>query len=46
MHEETISLQNRPWVRPEDILGIADRKPDPAPLTHSDNLLPLEQVQP
>lgn len=39
-HEETSALQNRPWVRPEDILGIADRKLDPAPaatVTRSDN---------
>ena len=47
-HEETSALQNRPWVRPEDILGIADQKLDPAPpatVTRSDNLLPLEQVK-
>lgn len=30
-HEETSAIQNKPWVRPEDILGIADRKLDPAP---------------
>ena len=30
-HEETSAIQNRPWVRPEDILGIADRRLDPAP---------------
>ena len=23
--------ENRPWIRPEDILGIADRALDPAP---------------
>ena len=47
-HEETSALQNRPWVRPEDILGIADRRLDPAPaatVTRSDNFLPLEQVK-
>ncbi len=47
-HEETSALQGRPWVRPEDILGIADRKLDPAPpatVTRSDNLLPLDQVK-
>lgn len=47
-HEETSALQNRPWVRPEDILGIADQKLDPAPpatVTRSDNFLPLEQVK-
>ncbi len=30
-HEETSGIQNRPWIRPEQILGIADRKLDPAP---------------
>lgn len=30
-HEETSGIQNRPWIKPEDILGIADRKLDPAP---------------
>ena len=30
-HEETSAIQNRPWVRPEDILGIADRRLDTAP---------------
>ena len=47
-HEETSALQNRPWVRPEDILGIADRQLDPAPpatVTRSANLLPLDQVK-
>ena len=47
-HEETSALQNRPWVRPEDILGIADQKLDPAPpatVTRSDNFLPLEKVK-
>ena len=39
-HEETSAVQNKPWIRPEDILGIADRKLDPAPcatVTRSDN---------
>ena len=39
-HEETSAIQNRPWVRPEDILGISDRRLDPAPaatVTKSDN---------
>lgn len=31
-HEETSGLQNRPWVRPEDILQIRDQQLDPAPL--------------
>lgn len=47
-HEETSALQNRPWVRPEDILHIADRQLDPAPhatVTRSDNFLPLDQVK-
>lgn len=47
-HEETSALQNRPWIRPEDILFIADRKLDPAPpatVTRSDNFLPPDQVK-
>jgi len=39
-HEETSGIQGRPWVRPEDILGIGDRKLDPAPpatTTRSEN---------
>ncbi len=41
-HEETSAIQNRPWIRPEDILEIADRKLDPAPpatTTRSDNFI-------
>ncbi|MBP7278696.1 MAG: alanine dehydrogenase, partial [Sedimentibacter sp.] len=30
-HEETSGIQNRPWIRPEDILGISDRDLDYAP---------------
>ena len=30
-HEETSAIQNRPWIKPEDILGIADRDLDFAP---------------
>ncbi len=30
-HEETSALQNRAWIRPEEILKITDRKLDPAP---------------
>ena len=30
-HEETSGIQGKPWVRPEDILGIAARQLDPAP---------------
>lgn len=47
-HEETSALQNIPWVRPEDILGIADQHLDPAPpatVTRSANMLPLDQVK-
>ena len=38
-HEETSAIQNKPWIRPEDILGIAERRLDPAPpatVTRSD----------
>lgn len=43
-HEETSGIQGKPWIRPEDILGIADRKLDPAPpatTTRSDNFIKL-----
>ncbi|MEL7647603.1 MAG: alanine dehydrogenase [Sedimentibacter sp.] len=30
-HEETSAIQGRPWIRPEDILGIAQENLDPAP---------------
>ena len=30
-HEETSGVQGKPWIRPEDILGIAQRRLDPAP---------------
>ena len=30
-HEETSAIQNRPWIRPEDVLGIAGKHLDPAP---------------
>jgi len=30
-HEETSAVQSRPWVRPEDALGIADEHLDAAP---------------
>ena len=45
-HEETSGIQGRPWIRPEDILGIADRKLDPAPpatTTKSDNFITLSK---
>ncbi|MBQ6702669.1 MAG: alanine dehydrogenase [Clostridia bacterium] len=38
-HEETSAIQNKPWIRPEDILGIADKRLDfapPATVTRSD----------
>jgi len=41
-HEETSGIQGRPWIKPEDILGIADRKLDPAPpatTTKSNNFI-------
>ena len=43
-HEETSGVQGRPWIRPEDILGIADRELDPAPpatVTRSNNFIKL-----
>lgn len=43
-HEETSGIQGRPWIKPEDILGIADRKLDPAPAattTKSENFIKL-----
>ena len=30
-HEETSAIQHKPWIRPEEILGIEDRRLDPAP---------------
>jgi len=30
-HEETSAIQNRPWIRPEDALGITAEPLDPAP---------------
>ena len=43
-HEETSAIQGKPWIKPEDILEIADRKLDPAPpatTTRSTNFLKL-----
>ncbi len=43
-HEETSGIQGRPWVKPEDILGIADQKLDPVPpatTTKSTNFIKL-----
>lgn len=39
-HEETSAIQGRPWIKPEKILGIENRKLDyapPATKTRSDN---------
>lgn len=47
-HEETSAMQNRAWIRPEDILGIADQKLDPAPpatVTRSENFIAKEDVK-
>ena len=39
-HEETSAIQNKPWIKPEDILNIADKPLDfapPATVTRSNN---------
>ena len=39
-HEETSAIQNKPWIKPEDVLGIANEKLDfapPATVTRSTN---------
>ena len=41
-HEESSAIQNRPWMQPEDVLGIKDRNLDyapPATSTRSFNLI-------
>ena len=46
-HEETSALQGRPWIRPEDILGIAGRNLDmapPATVSRSENFISAEEV--
>jgi alanine dehydrogenase len=43
-HEETSAIQNRPWIRPEDVLNIKNEKLDlapPATSTRSDNFLSI-----
>ena len=43
-HEETSAVQNKPWIPPEEILGISKRSLDPAPpatSTRSDNFYKL-----
>ena len=47
-HEETSALQGRPWIRPEDILGLTGQNIDPAPpatVTRSEDFIPLEDVK-
>jgi alanine dehydrogenase len=41
-HEEASAIQGRPWIRPEEVLGITDRKLDhapPATTTRSENYI-------
>jgi len=41
-HEETSAIQNRPWIRPEEVLEIKDRNLDcapPATTTRSENFI-------
>ncbi|WP_153732110.1 alanine dehydrogenase [Sporosarcina obsidiansis] len=43
-HEETSAVQNRPWIKPEDILHIAQEKLNPAPpatVAKSDNFIKI-----
>lgn len=43
-HEESSAIQNRPWIRPEEVLGLNGRRLDPAPpatVTRSDNYLKI-----
>lgn len=43
-HEETSAIQNKPWIKPEDILEISDRNLDfapPATTTRSNNFIKL-----
>ena len=44
-HEETSGIQGRPWIKPEDLLGLQGRRLDPAPqptTTKSDNFIKLK----
>jgi len=46
-HEETSAVQNKPWIRPEEILGITDRPLDPAPfatVTRSQNFYDRSKI--
>lgn len=43
-HEETSSIQGRPWIRPEQILGIENENLDPAPpatVSRSNNFIKI-----
>lgn len=43
-HEESSAIQNIPWIRPEDVLGINDREIDPsfpATVTRSNNFIKI-----
>ncbi len=43
-HEESSAIQGKPWIRPEEILGIAERKLDYAPAattTKSNNFVKI-----
>ena len=43
-HEETSALQNRPWIKPEDILNIQNENLDFAPhatVSKSNNFIKL-----
>ena len=47
-HEETSALQNKPWIRPEDILGIAECDLDyapPATVTRSKHFYEKDSVK-
>jgi len=47
-HEETSAIQGKPWVRPEEALGISGFRLDPAPLasdTHSTHFYSLNSYQ-
>ena len=47
-HEETSALQGKPWIKPEEILDIADKKLDfapPATKTRSTNFIKREDVK-
>lgn len=43
-HEESSAIQNKPWIRPEEVLGIKDRNLDyapPATTTRSENYIKI-----